>query len=142
MAGTPNSTTVIRQPTPASSHVPMSGIVIVPTLPPAMCALIANPRRSGGNCSESSALPTGCCGDTPTFDSTFAIENPTNDGARACAAMPLPNRTPPATRMRLRETTRVSPLYVSWKNPAVRLPSAVRNAICAAPTWYSSMITR
>jgi hypothetical protein len=27
---------------------PMNGTRIVPTLPPLMCALIANPRRSGG----------------------------------------------------------------------------------------------
>ena len=30
-----------------------------------MWALMANPRRSGGNCSASRPLPTGCCGETP-----------------------------------------------------------------------------
>ena len=38
-----------------------------------MWALIAKPRRSGGNCSDSNPLPTGCCGDPPMRDTMFGI---------------------------------------------------------------------
>ena len=65
MAATPNTIDAPRQPTGASSGAPTTATTTVPTLPPAMWALIANPRRSAGNCSASRPLPTGCCGDPP-----------------------------------------------------------------------------
>ena len=49
-------------------------------------ALIANPRRSGGNCSARSPLPTGCCGDPPMRDTTLVTANAPNDCATPCAA--------------------------------------------------------
>ena len=52
----------------AISGAPMSATTTVPTLPPAMWALIAKPRRSGGNCSARRPLPTGCCGEPPMRD--------------------------------------------------------------------------
>ena len=54
-----------RQPTAAMSGAPITATTTVPTLPPAMWALIAKPRRSGGNCSARRPLPTGCCGEPP-----------------------------------------------------------------------------
>ena len=63
MAGSPNAIDAPRQPTAAMSGAPMTATTTVPTLPPAMWALIANPRRSVGNCSARRPLPTGCCGD-------------------------------------------------------------------------------
>ncbi len=69
MAGSPNTTDAPRQPTAAMSGTPMSATMTVPTLPPAMWALIANPRRSGGNCSASRPLPTGCWGEPPIRES-------------------------------------------------------------------------
>src|SRR3972149_6940730 len=47
------------------SSGPNSATTTVPTLPPEMWALIANPRRSGGNCSARRPLPTGCWGAPP-----------------------------------------------------------------------------
>ena len=69
MAGMPNEDRCPRQPTAAISGAPIRATTTVPTLPPAMWALIAKPRRSGGNCSASRPLPTGCCGDEPMRDS-------------------------------------------------------------------------
>ena len=73
MAGRPNTIAAPRQPTAAISGTPMSATTTVPTFPPAMWALIANPRRSGGNCSASRPLPTGCCGDPPIRDAMFGM---------------------------------------------------------------------
>ena len=47
-AGTPKTASVACQPIVASSAPPTNGTSTVPTLPPAMWALIANPRRSSG----------------------------------------------------------------------------------------------
>jgi hypothetical protein len=105
MAGTPKRTTVQRQPMPAISQVPMSGMATVPTLPPAMWALMAKPRRCGGNCSARSPFPTGCWGDAPSRERTLATAKPAKLGAAAWAAMPPPNTSPPAaSRIRLEKT--------------------------------------
>ena len=53
----------------------MTATTTVPTLPPAIWALIAKPRRSGGNCSDKRPFPTGCCGDPPIRDTMFGIAN-------------------------------------------------------------------
>ena len=66
MAGRPKMTTVGRQPSVRIRNAPSSGTKTVPRLPPAMCAEMAKPRRSGGNCSDSKPLPTGCCGEEAT----------------------------------------------------------------------------
>ena len=63
-----------RQPTSAMSGAPITAMTTVPRLPPAMWALIANPRRAGGNCSASRPLPTGCCGDPPIRATTLGID--------------------------------------------------------------------
>ena len=51
----------------------------VPTLPPATWTAIALPSRLGGNCSASSALPTGCCGAPPIRETRFATANGGNE---------------------------------------------------------------
>ena len=71
-AGIPKTASVACQPIVASSAPPTKGTRIVPTFPPAMCVLIAKPRRSGGNVSDRSALPTGCCGLAPTRETLIA----------------------------------------------------------------------
>ena len=114
----------------------------MPTLPPAMCAEIANPVRSAGNCSARSALPTGCCGDPATRDVTLAAAKPPKPGASAWAAKPPPKTTPPMLRIVLRETKRVSPEYVNWTKPDEMLPAATRSAMAAASMWNSGMIAR
>ena len=73
-----------------------------------MWALIANPRRAGGNCSASRPFPTGCCGEPPIRDTTFGITKVTKFVASAVAANPPPNRMPPRPSNRRRETRRVS----------------------------------
>ena len=75
IAGRPNTIEAPRQPTAAISGTPTIATTTVPTLPPAMWALIANPRRSVGNCSASRPLPTGCCGEPPIRDATFGTAN-------------------------------------------------------------------
>ena len=107
MAGNPNTIEAPRQPTAAMSGTPMSATTTVPTLPPAMWALIAKPRRSVGNCSASRPLPTGCWGELPMRDAMFGIAKLRKPVARACAAIPPPNRIPPNPSSRRRETTRV-----------------------------------
>ena len=52
-----------------------SATTTVPTLPPAMWALMANPRRSAGNCSARRPLPTGCWGEPPIRDAMFGMAN-------------------------------------------------------------------
>ena len=64
-----------------------------------MWALIANPRRSGGNCSDRRPLPTGCCGEPPIRDATFGIANVAKLVARAWAAKPAPKTIPPTPRI-------------------------------------------
>ena len=78
IAGTPKTIDAPRQPTAAMIGAPMSATTTVPTLPPAMWALIAKPRRSGGNCSARRPLPTGCWGEPPIRDRTLATANPPN----------------------------------------------------------------
>ena len=96
IAGTPKTIDAPRQPTAAMSGTPMSATTTVPTLPPAMWALIAKPRRSGGNCSASRPLPTGCCGEPPIRDRTLATAKAAKVVANAWATKPPPNRSPPA----------------------------------------------
>jgi hypothetical protein len=74
-AGIPKMTTVSRQPRLAIIAAPNTATATVPTLPPAMWALIANPRRFSGNCSASRPLPTGCCGEPPIRDTTLTAAN-------------------------------------------------------------------
>ena len=107
-AGMPKTTEAPRHPATASRGGPASAAMTVPTLPPEMWALIANPRRSGGNCSARRALPTGCCGEPPMRETTFVAANVMNDEAAACAAKPSPNRTPPAAISQRRSTYRVT----------------------------------
>ena len=95
MAGNPNTIAAPRQPTAAMSGTPMSATTTVPMFPPAMWALIAKPRRSGGNCSASRPLPTGCCGEPPIRDAMFGIAYVTKFVANAVSANPPPNRIPP-----------------------------------------------
>ena len=64
-ASTPNTTDTPRQPSAASIGVPTTAMTTVPRFPPAIWALIANPRRAGGNCSARRPFPTGCCGEPP-----------------------------------------------------------------------------
>ncbi len=109
MAGRPNTIEAPRQPTAASSGTPMIATTTVPTLPPAMWALIANPRRSVGNCSARSPLPTGCCGDPPIRDATFGTANVRKLVANAWSANPPPNRMPPKPSRWRREATLVRP---------------------------------
>ena len=109
MAGIPKMTDVQRQPTSAMSGTPTMATTTVPTLPPAMWALIAKPRRSGGNCSASRPLPTGCWGDPPIREAMFGIGEGQQAAASAWSANPPPNRIPPAPSSRRREKRRVSP---------------------------------
>ena len=94
IAGTPNTIDAPRQPTSAMSGTPTTATTTVPTLPPAMWALIANPRRSGGNCSASRPLPTGCCGEPPIRDTMFGMAKVRKLVANAWSANPPPNRMP------------------------------------------------
>ena len=71
-AGIPKTIDAPRQPTAARSGRAGEGAMTVPTLPPEMWALIAKPRRSGGNCSARRPLPTGCCGEPPMREMTLA----------------------------------------------------------------------
>ena len=109
MAGSPKTIDAPRQPTAAMSGTPTSATTTVPTLPPAMWALIAKPRRSGGNCSARRPLPTGCCGDPPIRDSD--VRDRERDEARGerlereAAAEQDPAG---AEQVRRRDTTRVS----------------------------------
>ena len=83
MAGMPKKIDAPRQPTAAMSGAPMRATTTVPMLPPAIWALMAKPRRSGGNCSARSPLPTGCCGDEPMRDATFGMAKVTKLDANA-----------------------------------------------------------
>ena len=73
-----------------------------------MWALIANPRRSVGNCSASRPLPTGCWGEPPIRQMMLGIANVMKLVARAWIAIPPPNTIPPAPSRLRRDTTRVS----------------------------------
>jgi hypothetical protein len=104
----PKITTTARQSKSAISGAPRIATITVPTFPPEMWALIAKPRRSSGNCSASSPLPTGCWGEPPTRDTTLSAANDRNVWRSAWAAKPPPNRIPPAPRIFRREIIRVS----------------------------------
>ncbi len=140
IAGRPNTIEAPRQPTAAINGTPMIATTTVPTLPPAMWALIANPRRSVGNCSASSPLPTGCCGDPPIRDATFGTAKVTKLVANAWRANPPPNRIPPMPSRWRRDATRVRPAYVSWTIPDRKAPIAARKAMVSTLTPNSSMI--
>src|SRR5262245_18848962 len=124
------------------SGAPMTATITVPTFPPAMWALIAKPRRSGGNCSASRPLPTGCCGEPPIRDSTLAIEKVRNDAVAACAAMPTPKMRPPAVRIGRRAMRRVTKPYVDWMSPEPTAPVAARNGIASRPMPNSATTSR
>ena len=99
MVGMPKRTEASSaNPRRRSAQAPMSGTMTVPTLPPAMCALMAKPRRSVGNCSASRPLPTGCCGEPPTLETTSPPPKATMPGARAINASKPPMTTPPPCR--------------------------------------------
>ena len=106
--GMPRSTAVSRHPSSRRSHGPASAAKTEPTLPPEMWALIANPRRSGGNCSERRPFPTGCCGDPPTRERIVVSAKAANDGTAARLANPSPNSSCPAVRIGRRATRRVT----------------------------------
>ena len=142
IAATPNTTEIPRQPMSASSGVATTATTTVPTLPPAMWALMANPRRSGGNCSASRPLPTGCCGEPPIRATRLAMANVPKPVASACAANPPPNRRPPRPSSRRRDTRRVSSAYDSWTRPEANAPTAASTATAPTPTPNSSMIAR
>ena len=136
------ATTTSRQPNAAIITAPTIATTTVPTLPPLMWALIAKPRRSSGNCSASSPLPTGCCGAPPIRDTMFTAANVGKLGVIAWAANPLPNRIPPLARSIRRETTRVSLAKLSWTMPLANAPAAARVATSASVTWNSDRIWR
>ena len=125
-AGMPNRIDVPRQPKLAIVHAPMRMTTTVPTLPPAMWALIAKPRRSGGNCSARRPFPTGCCGAAPIRDRTFGIANVPKLVASAWAANPPPKRRPPVPSRTLRDMTRVSDANESWTMPETIAPNEAR----------------
>ena len=104
IAGIPNAIDAPRQPTSAMIGAPMSATTTVPTLPPAIWALIANPRRLTGNCSASSPLPTGCWGDPPIRDAIFGSAKDANPPANAWATNPPPKIKPPIPSSRRRDT--------------------------------------
>ena len=60
-----------------------------------MWALMANPRRSAGNCSARRPLPTGCWGEPPMREAMFGMANVAKLVANAWSAKPPPNRIPP-----------------------------------------------
>ena len=97
-AGTPKSAIVRCQPIVASSPAPSSpeparsGTRIVPRFPPAMWALMAKPRRSGGKASERNAFPTGCCGLAPMREALIPASSCPID-----AAVPAKSRLTPKT---------------------------------------------
>ena len=109
MAGKPKAMDAPRQPTAAMSGTPISATTTVPTLPPAIWALMAKPRRSGRNCSARRPLPTGCCGEPPMRETMFGMAKVGKPVAKACATNPPPNRIPPRPSSRRRETIRVRP---------------------------------
>ena len=104
IAATPKRIETPRQPTSASSGAPITATSTVPTLPPAIWALIANPRRSGGYCSANRPLPTGCCGELPMRAVIVGGAKVAKLDASDIAANPPPNRSPPNPRRRLRDT--------------------------------------
>ena len=108
MAATPSMATEACHPNAAIASAAVAPTTTVPTLPPATWAAIAVPIRRGGNCSASSALPTGCCGAPPMRETTFAIANPPKPVAIAWAAIPAPVSSPPPPSSVGRPTYRVS----------------------------------
>ena len=91
-----------------------------------MWALIAKPRRSGGNCSARRPLPTGCWGAAPIRDSTLGMANVPKLEASAWAANPPPNRSPPVPSRTRREKIRVSDANDSWTMPETIAPNEAR----------------
>ena len=125
IAATPKTIEMPRQPTSAINGAPTTATTTVPTLPPAMWALMANPRRSGGNCSASRPLPTGCCGEPPMRATTLASgERPEagGQGLRPRTRHRTAGRRRPSSRRR--ETRRVSSAYDSWTSPEANAPTA------------------
>ena len=121
---------------------PKRATITVPTLPPEMWALIAKPRRSGGNCSARRPFPIGCWGDPPIRDTTFVSANAPNVGAAPWSEKPRPNSRPPTPMIVRRETRRVRKAKVAWTSPELIAPAAATNVIVCTPTPNSSMILR
>ncbi len=82
-AGRPKITDTPRHPTAARRKGPVRATITVPTFPPEMWALIANPRLEGGNCSARSPLPMGCWGAPPIRETMLVAANAPNVGAAA-----------------------------------------------------------
>ena len=104
----PNSTVAPRQPRAARIAGPASAATTDPTLPPEMCALMAKPRRSGGNCSERSPLPTGCWGEPPIRETMVVAANAPKDWTADSVANPIPKSSCPAVRIGRRASRRVT----------------------------------
>ncbi len=132
----------MRQPSWATMAAAATPTMTVPTLPPAMCELIAKPQRLDGYCSVSSALPTGCWGAPPSLENTFASANGPNDGAIAWSPVPIPRMIPPTVSIESRENRRLSAPNASWIEPVAMLPIAARNATSPGPIDHSSTIAR
>ncbi len=103
----PNRTVAPRQPNAARIAGPASAATTDPTLPPEMWALIAKPRRSGGNCSDRRPLPTGCCGEPPMRETIVVAANAPKDWTAARVANPSPKSSWPAVRIGRRASHRV-----------------------------------
>ena len=79
---------------------PRNGTTIVPTLPPEMWALMAKPRRCSGKASDSSAFPTGCCGEAPMRARLIDPSSWPTDWASPPSISAPPNTScPPASRL-------------------------------------------
>ena len=92
---TPNAIDAPRQPTAAISGAPMTATTTVPTLPPAMWALIAKPAALRRELLGQQAVADRVLGEPPTRDTMFGIANVAKLVANAWSANPPPNRNPP-----------------------------------------------
>ena len=142
IAATPSIATEARQPRAAIASAAVAPTTTVPTLPPATWAAIAVPIRRGGNCSASSALPTGCCGAPPIRETTFATANPAKPAVIAWAAIPAPVSSPPPPRSTGRPMYRVRTPNAYWSSPLAMPPIVDRMTTVAAVTPNSSMTAR
>ena len=124
IAGSPKTIDAPRQPTAAmQGHADRARRRPCPTLPPAMWALIAKPRRSGGNCSASRPLPTGCCGDPPIRDAMFGMANVSEARRERLRREPAAEQDPadaPAASAARRPGS--GPRSSSWTSPEAKAP--------------------
>ncbi len=125
------------QPTDARSAPPTNGTRMVPTLPPAIWVLIANPRRSGGKASDRMPLPTGCWGLAPTRAPLMAASSwPTVWEKPATTRLP-PKMSCPTPISMGRATYRVSRPYDSCMAPPTAVVMAMNTPMSASsrPNW-------